>query len=51
LVPTFDGSDDFVWICGPGDGLWVIVGLVKEAVDGDLKFADGSEDAALEATP
>ena len=49
MVPTFDGGDDFVWVSGPCEGLWVIVGLVEEPADGGLKFADGSEDAAFEA--
>jgi hypothetical protein len=21
-MPTFDGGDDFVWVCGPCEGLW-----------------------------
>jgi hypothetical protein len=49
LVPSFDGGDDFVWICGPIEGLGVIVGLVEEAVDGGLEFANRAEDAAFEA--
>ncbi len=48
-MPAFDGGDDFVWICGPGEGFWVIVGLVEEAVEGGLEVDDGAEDAAFEA--
>jgi hypothetical protein len=38
-----------IWIGGPCEGLWVIIGLDEETVDGGLEFADGSEDTALEA--
>ena len=48
-MPSFDGGDDFVWIGGPGEGLWVVVGLVEEAVDGDLEVDNGAEDAAFQA--
>ena len=36
LVPSSDGGDDAVGICGPSERLGVIVGLGKEAVDGGL---------------
>lgn len=48
-MPSFDGGDDFVWVLGPGKGLWVGVDVGEEAVDGGFEFLDGSEDAALEA--
>ena len=48
-MPSFDGGDDFVWIGGPGEGLWVVVGLVEEAVDDDLEVDNGAEDAAFQA--
>jgi hypothetical protein len=48
-VPTPDCGDDLIWIGGPCEGLWVIIGLDEETVDGGLEFADGSEDTALEA--
>ena len=48
-MPAFDGGDDFVGIGGPGEGLWLLVGLVKEAADGGLQIDDGSEHAAPEA--
>jgi hypothetical protein len=41
LVPSFDGGDDFVWVCGPCEALWVIVGLIQETADGGLEVADG----------
>jgi hypothetical protein len=49
LVPSFDGSDDFVGVLGPGKGLWISIAVVEEAVDGILEFVEGSEHAALEA--
>ena len=48
-MPSFDGGDDFIWIGGPGEGLWFVVGLVEEAVDGDLEVDNGAEDAAFQA--
>ena len=41
-MPSFDGGDDLVWIGGPDEGLWVVVGLVEEAVDGDLEVDNGA---------
>jgi hypothetical protein len=35
-MPAFDGGDDFVWVCGPSEGLWCLVCLGDEAVDGGL---------------
>jgi hypothetical protein len=49
-MPAFDGRDDFVGIGGPCEGLWALVGLSDEAVDGGLKVDDGSENAAPEAS-
>src|SRR5512135_1193862 len=48
-MPAPDGGDDFVWICGPVEGPWVVIGLVEEAVDAGLEVDDRAEDAALEA--
>jgi len=42
LVPTFDGSDDFIGIGGPHEGLGVIVGFLEKAVDGGLQIDDRS---------
>jgi hypothetical protein len=39
LVPAFNGGDDFVGIGGPGEGLWLVVVLNEETVDGGLKEA------------
>ena len=47
-MPAFDGSDDFVGIGGPFEGLGVIVGLFDEAVDGGLEIDDRAKDAAFE---
>jgi len=41
LVPALDGGDDFVGIGGPGEGLWLLVVLGEETVDGGLE--DGVE--------
>ena len=34
-MPAFDGGDDFVWVSSPCEGLWHLVCLGDEAVDGD----------------
>ena len=39
-MPAPPGSDDFVGIGGPGEGLWVIVGFGEKAVDGRLEIDD-----------
>jgi hypothetical protein len=49
LVPASDGSDDFVGIGGPHEGLGVIVGFLQEAVDRGLEIDNRMEDAAFEA--
>ena len=49
MAPSVDGSDDLVGIGGPGERLWVMVGVREVAVDGGLKVDDRSEDAALQA--
>ena len=46
LVPSPDGSDDFVGIGGPCEGLRFGVVLSDEAVDGGLEVDDGVEDTA-----
>ena len=51
MVPTFDGSDDFIGIGGPHEGLGVIVGFLQEAVDGGLEIDNRAEDPAFEAAP
>ena len=49
LVPSFDGSDDLIWIGGPGEGFGVFVGFGNEAIDGGLEIDEGMEDTPLEA--
>jgi len=49
LVPAPDSSDDFVWVCGPGEGFGIMVGLGDEAVDSGLKIDHSSEDATLQS--
>jgi hypothetical protein len=48
LVPTPDGSDDFVGVGDPFEELGVGVVVIDETVDGGLEVGDGSEDAAFE---
>src|SRR5665213_2213832 len=48
-MPAFDGSDDFGWVCGPFEGLWHLISLGDEAVDGGLEIDDGSEDATFQS--
>ena len=50
-MPTADSGDDFIGVCGPDEWLWCLVGIVDEAVDGGPKFANRSEDAALQTLP
>jgi len=47
---AFDGSDDFAGIGGPREGLGVIVGFLREAVDGCLEIDDRAEDPAFEVS-
>ena len=47
-MPASDGGDAFIWVGGPGDGLWLCVVLVGKAINGGLEVDDGSEDAALQ---
>ncbi len=47
-MPAFNGGDDFVGIGGPGEGLWLVVVLNEETVDGGLKIDDGMENAAFQ---
>ena len=49
-MPTFGSGDDFVWIGGPDEGLWLLIMVGDEAVDGGLQVDDALEDAALETT-
>ena len=51
MVPSFDGSDDLIWVGGPGEGFRVFVGFGDEAIDGSLEIDEGVEDAALEPPP
>ena len=48
-MPSFDGSDDFVGVFGPGKGPGVCIGVIEETVDGIFEFLEGAEHAALEA--
>src|SRR5215207_1146281 len=45
-----NGGDDLGGVCGPEEGLRVMVGLLEIAVDGGLEVDDRSEPAALQAS-
>jgi len=51
LVPSFYGSDDLVWVGGPGERFRVFVGFGDEAIDCGLEIDEGMEDAPFEAPP
>src|SRR4051812_2989295 len=51
LVPPSDGSDDFVRIGCPREGLWVGVGLSDVPVDGGLKIDHRMEHSPLKPLP
>jgi hypothetical protein len=49
-MPKIGSGNDFVWIGGPDEGLWSLVVVGDEAIDGSgLEIDDAFEDAALEA--
>lgn len=48
LVPATNCGDDIVVICGPCEGLGIIVGFGEEMVDSGLEVGDRAEDAALQ---
>jgi hypothetical protein len=48
LVPTPNGSDDFIRISRPGERLGTRIGFSDVPVDGLLKIDHRMEDAALE---
>jgi hypothetical protein len=48
-MPTIGVGDDFVWIGGLDEGLWLLVVVGDEAIDGGLEIDDAFEEAALEA--
>ena len=47
MVPSSDGGDDFVGVCGPGDRLGIMVYLRDETIDGGLEIDHASEDTAV----
>ena len=48
MVPSFHGSDDFVWVGCPCKGFGDFVGFGYEAIDGGLEIDERVEDAAFE---
>src|SRR5271154_5481907 len=50
-MPSFDGSDDFLRVFGPGKRLWSLIMLGQVTVDGGLEIDNALEHAALEPAP
>ena len=48
-MPAPDRGDDFVGVCGPDEGLGLLIVLFEESVDRALKIDDRAKDAALES--
>ena len=51
MVPSSDGGNDFVGVCGPCEGLRFGVGLGEEAVDSGLEVDDGAETRRFKRPP
>ena len=47
-MPSIDGGDDFIGICGPAEWVGIMIGLYDESADGALEFDNRTEDATLE---
>ncbi len=47
-MPSFGGSDDFLWIGAPNERSGALVVLLDEVLDGGLQGHHGMADAALE---
>jgi hypothetical protein len=45
--PRLSAAMMLAWICGPGEGFGIKVGLGDEAVDGSLEINNASKDTAL----
>ncbi len=48
MFPTVDLSDDFIRVCSPDEGFWVLIVLGEEPVDGGLEIDDRMEDALFQ---
>ena len=48
MLPAIDSGDDAVWFGGPDEGLWIVVGLGEEAVDGEMQIVAGAKDTAFQ---
>ena len=48
-MPSSDGGDDFVWISGPCEGLWLFIVLIEEPVDGGLQIDNRTKDTAFQS--
>jgi len=47
-MATPDGGDDLIWIGGPSERPWIVVGLGEKAVGGGLEVDDRLERAAFD---
>ena len=47
-MPTIGGGDDFVWIGGPDEGIWLLVVLGDEAIEDGEETLDGVERARFD---
>jgi hypothetical protein len=50
-MPTIGGGNDFVWIGGPDEGLWLLVVVGDEAIDGGLEIVGRIVDPPLHLSP
>ena len=50
MVPSSDGGDYPVWVCGPCEGVGVGIGVGNKAVDGGLEVDDGAQDPAFQSS-
>ena len=47
-MPSFDGSNDLVWVSCPVEGFGFFVCFCDESVDGGLEVDEGVEDTPVE---
>ena len=47
MVPSFNSSDDFIRIGGPGKRFGIFVGFDDEAIDGGLEINEGVKDTTV----
>ena len=50
-MPASDGSDDFVGVCDPMEGLRLGIVILEEAVDGGLEVGEHAADSHRASPP